>query len=202
VALRTSSGVMKPNHGADIGRSPGGVGRQTPCAGGWVNRMGRCGRRWRAAGSGSRQRGSRRRRRRSWLCRRGAGPATPRTRRPGRLARTAHRSPGPCGRPPPPPPGPTCRAARGHGTGRAHSGPRRRPRHRRRPPGRTPYIPTTRCWPASCKRTYAGATPTPATPRCWPPNAVSAPAFAANDSAAGAAPCGQQRDDQPGERRW
>jgi hypothetical protein len=37
-----------------------------------------------------------------------------------------------------------------------------------------PTIPTTRYWPASCKRTYAGATPTPATPRCWPPNAVSA----------------------------
>src|SRR5215472_17540650 len=40
VALRTSSGATKPSHGADIGTSPGGVGRQTPGAGGWVNVMG------------------------------------------------------------------------------------------------------------------------------------------------------------------
>jgi hypothetical protein len=40
VALCTNSGVTKANHGADIGRNAGGVGRQTPGAGGWVNRMG------------------------------------------------------------------------------------------------------------------------------------------------------------------
>jgi hypothetical protein len=40
VALRTSSGVTKPSHGTAIGRNAGGVGRQTPGAGGWVNRMG------------------------------------------------------------------------------------------------------------------------------------------------------------------
>ena len=40
VALCTSSGVTKPSHGADIGRNAGGVGRQTPGAGGRVNKMG------------------------------------------------------------------------------------------------------------------------------------------------------------------
>src|SRR5215472_15464957 len=37
VALCTSSGVTKPSHGADMGRPGGGVDRQTPGAGGWVN---------------------------------------------------------------------------------------------------------------------------------------------------------------------
>ena len=40
VALCTSSGVTKPSHGADIGRNAGGVGRQTPGAGGWVKKIG------------------------------------------------------------------------------------------------------------------------------------------------------------------
>jgi hypothetical protein len=48
--------------------------------------------------------------------------------------------------------------------------------------------------------TCAGVTPTPATPTCWPPNAASMPASAANASADGVAPRGQQRDDQPGVR--
>ena len=40
VALCTSSGVTNPSHGSNIDRKPGGVGRQTPGAGGWVNRIG------------------------------------------------------------------------------------------------------------------------------------------------------------------
>jgi hypothetical protein len=38
--LGTSSGVTAPIHGTIIGRKPGGVGRHTPGAGAWVNRMG------------------------------------------------------------------------------------------------------------------------------------------------------------------
>src|SRR3954447_15490291 len=34
VARRTNSGVTKPSHGADMGENAGGVGRQTPGAGG------------------------------------------------------------------------------------------------------------------------------------------------------------------------
>jgi transposase len=51
-----------------------------------------------------------------------------------------------------------------------------------------PPIPTTRCWPASCRPTCAGATQAPATPTCWPPNAANAPASAASVSNAGAGP--------------
>jgi hypothetical protein len=39
VALRTSSGVTKPSHGASMGANAGGVGRQIPGAGCWVNTM-------------------------------------------------------------------------------------------------------------------------------------------------------------------
>jgi hypothetical protein len=40
VGLRASSGVTKPSQGATMGANAGGVGRQIPGAGAWVNRMG------------------------------------------------------------------------------------------------------------------------------------------------------------------
>jgi hypothetical protein len=40
VALRTSSGVTPPSQGTVIGANAGGVGRQTPGAGGLVNSTG------------------------------------------------------------------------------------------------------------------------------------------------------------------
>jgi hypothetical protein len=40
VALRTSSGVTPPSQGTVIGADAGGVGRQTPGAGGLVNSTG------------------------------------------------------------------------------------------------------------------------------------------------------------------
>jgi hypothetical protein len=54
--------------------------------------------------------------------------------------------------------------------------------------------PTTPCSPAGCRPTCGGVTPTPAIPTSWPPSAANAPASAANDNSAGAAPAPRRRD--------